>query len=119
MRIVRIENATRHKVLCERCEVADNMFTRMRGLLGKSTLAAGAGLLITPCPSIHMFGMKFSLDVVFLTRENIVTDMVENIAPGRYYVARPQQGKAYSALELPVGTINSTQTAVGDEVAIS
>ena len=118
MKIVRVFNVTRSAIICERCGVADNIFTRVRGLLGKSTLPENEGLLLVPCPSIHMFGMKFSLDVLFLTRENVVTDFVENIAPGKYYVAKAQHGKAHSALEIPVGTIARTSTQRGDQLLI-
>ncbi|HVF11009.1 MAG TPA: DUF192 domain-containing protein [Abditibacteriaceae bacterium] len=135
MRYVRLSNHTRQTVLCEKCGVADNMFTRGRGLLGKSALPAGEGLLIIPCPAIHMFGMRFALDVIFLTRENIVTDCVENIAPGKLYVAKarglhseaiidpplpaPKEAmNPYAAVELPVGTIARTSTQIGDQLAI-
>lgn len=118
MKKVRLYNVTRSKVLCENCRIADNIFTRVRGLLGRSTLDSGEGLLIVPCPSIHMFGMKMSLDVVFLTKENIVTDFVENIAPGQYYVAQNQFGKAHSALEIAPGIIAATSTRRGDEIRL-
>jgi uncharacterized membrane protein (UPF0127 family) len=118
MKTLRVLNEPRHAVLCERCGVADNIFTRVRGLLGRAALEAGEGLLIVPCPSIHMFGMKFSLDVVFLTRESIVTDFVENIAPGKYYLAKPHQGKTHSALELPMGTIARSGTQRGDRLRL-
>lgn len=88
MKIVRLVNQTQAKVLCPRCTVADNLLTRVRGLLGRDGLDEDEGLLIIPCPSIHMFGMKFSLDVIFLSKENIVVDWVENIAPGKLYVAQ-------------------------------
>ena len=114
MKTVRVLNTTREGVLCENCKVASNIFTRVRGLLGRTSLEENEGLLIVPCPSIHMFGMKFSLDVIFLSRENAVTDFVENIAPGKYYVAKPEHGKAHSALEVPVGTIARTSTQRGD-----
>lgn len=118
MKTVRIVNLTRTKVLCERCRVADTLFTRTRGLLGQSTLEPGTGLLLRPCPSIHMFGMKFPLDVIFLTRENIVTDYVENIAPGKLYIARRQFGRAYTALEVAIGTVQITDTHYGDRISI-
>ena len=118
MKKVRLYNVTRSKVLCENCRIADNIFTRVRGLLGRSTLHQDEGLLIVPCPSIHMFGMKMSLDVVFLTKENIVTDFVENIAPGQYYVAQNQFGKAHSALEIAPGIIAATSTRRGDEIRL-
>lgn len=118
MKTVRLVNLTRSKVLCERCCIADTFFTRTRGLLGKSSLEAGAGLLLRPCSSIHMFGMKFPLDVIFLTRENIVTDYVENIAPGKLYIARHRAGRAHSALEVAVGTVQITDTQSGDRISI-
>lgn len=118
MKIVRVVNQSRETILCGKCEVADNIFTRVRGLLGRRTLEAGEGLLIVPCPSIHMFGMKFSIDVLFLTHDNIVTDFVESIAPGKYYLAKSNHGKAHSALELPCGTIASNCTQRGDLLVI-
>ena len=113
MKKVRLYNVTRSKVLCENCRIADNIFTRVRGLLGRSTLDSGEGLLIVPCPSIHMWGMKFALDVVFISKENVVVDFVENIAPGKHYVAKKTHGKAHSALELSVGTIARHNIEIG------
>ena len=118
MKSVRVVNVTREKILCEKCGVANNLFTRVRGLLGRSSLNAEEGLLITPCPSIHMFGMKFALDVIFLSPENILTDFVENIAPGKFYVAQNHFGKAYSAVEIVPGTIAKTDTQRGDEIRL-
>ena len=116
MKIVRVFNATREKILCENCAIADNPFTRIRGLLGRSSLEENEGLLIVPCPSIHMFGMKFALDVIFISRENIVVDFVENIAPGKAYVAKKEIGKAHSALELAPGIVSTTGTQRGDKI---
>ena len=111
---VRIFNQTRNQILSERCAVADTLWTRVRGLLGRTGLESGEGLLIDPCPSIHMFGMKFPLDVIFVTKENVVTDFVENIAPGKAYIAKPHEGKARIAIELGVGAIANSSTRIGD-----
>ena len=54
------------RALCEECVVADNPFTRLRGLLGRRGLGAGEGLLLRPSPSIHTWFMRFAIDVVFL-----------------------------------------------------
>jgi len=116
MRYVRLTNATRSVVLSDNCGVADNFVTRVRGLLGRTSLREGEGLFITPCPSIHMFGMKFALDVIFVTPENVVTDWVENILPGKVYVAKAHCGKPQSAIELPVGTIPRSGTQYGDQL---
>jgi uncharacterized membrane protein (UPF0127 family) len=90
----------------------------MRGLSGRASLAEDEGLLIVPCPSIHMFGMKFSLDVIFVTTDNVVTDIVEGIAPRKIYVAKDNAGKPHSALELPVGAIARSATQIGDTLRV-
>ena len=116
MKTTRIIRAADASVICERCQIADNILTRVRGLLGRDGLGEDEGLLIVPCPSIHMFGMKFSLDVVFLSRENVVVDFVENIAPGKHYVAKKTHGKAHSALELAAGTIARHNIEIGQKL---
>jgi uncharacterized membrane protein (UPF0127 family) len=45
-----ILNVTRGNVVCERGVIADRALPRMRGLLGRSRLATGEGLLLTPAP---------------------------------------------------------------------
>ena len=55
---IQVENATRKVILVSAGEVADNSWTRFRGLLGRDSLEAGQGLLIVPCNSIHMFFMR-------------------------------------------------------------
>jgi len=125
MKLIRLINQTRGSVLCEHCAVANNPFTRIKGLLGRKSLAMDEGLLITPCPSVHMIGMKFAIDVLFLTRENVATDWVENLPPGfHFYVAKPRIdendatfGKPFAALELPAGAIAQSGVRLGDEIA--
>lgn len=120
-RLLRIENTTRATILAARCGVADNLVTRIRGLLGRDGLEDGEGLLISPCPSIHMWGMKFALDAVFLDSEGVVIDLAEDLKPGKYFVAKPLESegatlKARDVIELPVGTIARTQTQRGDRL---
>ena len=63
-----------------------------------------------------MFGMKFAIDVLFLTRDDVITDLVENIGPGKAHVARGQEGKPFGALELAAGTIQRTGVKIGDKL---
>ena len=117
MKAIRFVRANDNATICERCQIADNILTRVRGLLGCEHLDEDEGLLIVPCPSIHMWGMKFALDVVFLSKENVVVDFVENIAPGKHYVAKKTHGKAHSALELSVGTIARHNIEIGQTLS--
>lgn len=47
-------------------------FARARGLLGRRSLQQDEGLWIDRCSSIHMIGMRFAIDVVFLRRGEVV-----------------------------------------------
>ena len=67
----------------ESCWIADKPWSRMRGLLGRSSLPVGEGLLIKPCGSVHMFFMRFAIDVVFLDRELSVVGVVPELRPWR------------------------------------
>jgi uncharacterized membrane protein (UPF0127 family) len=111
---VRVRNADRDTVLGAEVEVADDWWRRLRGLLGRPPLRPGEGLLISPCRSVHMYGMKFGLDVVFLARDGRVVGLYEALAPGR--LTRWHRD-ALHALEVPSGTIASSGTCLGDRLA--
>jgi len=96
---VRLEREHGAGVVCERCKVADNALSRMRGLLGRSSLGVGEGLLIRPASSIHMFFMRFPIDAVFLDRTLRIVGIAESLRPWR--VAGRRGAKA--VLELPAG----------------
>lgn len=104
-------NNTRKTVLCSKASVADNFFTRARGLLGRRNLAEGEGLVITRCRSIHMFFMRFPIDAVFIDSQGAVVGFVENILP---YQLSPVFWSADRVVELPAGTIKATATDIGD-----
>jgi len=92
--------------------VATSPPARMRGLLGRSTLPAGHGLLIRPCKGIHTFFMKFPIDAVFLDRDNRVVALYRSLLPNRITRVYPA---AASVLELPGGTLGM-EAAVGDVI---
>jgi len=109
----RFHNATSGKTLAEKAGMADSFLTRLRGLLWRRPLQPGEGLYLTGCRSIHMFGMKYAIDAVFLDRAGSVVGVVRALPPGavsRFYRA------AEGCLELPAGTIEATGTQVGDTV---
>lgn len=67
-------------------EVARTLFARMRGLIGRSGLPPGAGLLILRCNAIHTFFMRFPIDAVFLDRNDQVVKVVRDIRPWHPFV---------------------------------
>ena len=86
-------------VVCDRCVVAASPFSRMKGLLGRSELRPGEGLLLRPASSIHTFFMRFPIDAVFLDRDWRVVGIAGDVAPWR--TAGRKGAKA--VLELPAG----------------
>jgi uncharacterized protein len=86
-------------IVCERCEIPENSFGRARGLLGRNRLEPGEGMLIDRAGSVHMFFMRFPIDVVFLDRDRTVVGVRHGLKPWRVAGAR----RAVAALELPAG----------------
>ena len=71
------------RVVCEHCLLARRPWHRMRGLLGRSSLAPGEGMLFQPAGSIHMFFMRFAIDAIFCDRDLVVIDVERDLAPWR------------------------------------
>ncbi len=112
---LRVHNATRGTELVDDGRVADDVRTRLVGLIGSPPLEPGQGLLIVPCSSIHMFFMGFAIDAVYLDGDCRVVGLDEGLRPWR--IGRLFRGARY-VLELPVGTIASTGTHLGDRLAL-
>ena len=93
--------------------VADAPLSRIVGLLGRRALEPGTGLLIVPCRAIHTCFMRFAIDVAFLDRDGCVVRAVPDVRPFR--VTSGGRG-AWSALELPSGTLEATGTQPGDRL---
>jgi uncharacterized membrane protein (UPF0127 family) len=104
-------NLTSGAVIAPRTSVADGMWSRFRGLMLRRPLAEGEALLIKPCSSVHMFFMRFALDIVFFDKEGVVVKIVSDLKPWRMALG----GKgAWSALELAAG--GAANVNVGDRI---
>jgi len=101
-------------VVCERCEVPESSFGRARGLLGRDGLEAGEGMLIDRAGSVHMFFMRFPIDVVFLDRDLKVVGVRHGLRPWQVAAAR----RAVAALELPAGAAAEAGIEEGDVLAL-
>lgn len=103
----------RHVEICDQLEIADTMWTRFVGLMGRSGLGDGAGLWIRSCNSIHTFFMRFSIDVLFVGEGDRVVALARRVAPFRMLM--PRWG-AHSVVELPSGAIDRRGLAEGMEL---
>jgi len=75
-------------VVCARVSLALNPFVRMKGLLGRDSLAVDEGILLRPAGSIHMLFMRFAIDVVFCDEELVVLSVVPGLRPWRMAAER-------------------------------
>jgi uncharacterized protein len=102
--------------LATKVRKADNFMTRLVGLLKRRTLGPEEALWLMPSKGIHTIGMKFPIDVVYLSRKNLVLRLISGMAP---YRISSINLKTYSILELPNGTIKKSRTEIGDQLEIS
>ena len=101
-------------MIAAQCELAESVPARTVGLLGRKGLAPGEGMLIAHTGSVHMFFMRFAIDVVFLDRTKTIVKIVPNLRPWRIALAR----HAKTALELPAGAAASLGLERGMTVAV-
>jgi uncharacterized membrane protein (UPF0127 family) len=111
---MRILNVTRGTELANDARVARRFWPRLVGLLGRSSLHRGEGLVIEPCRSVHTAFMRFAVDVVTVDRSGRVVKVVSYLKPFRLSATLRS---AYAVVELPICTIAESGTAVGDQLA--
>lgn len=80
-----------------RVRVANGVGARLLGLSHLDRERAGSGLLIPRCSSVHTFGMRFPLDLVFLDHDGAPTSVRRKVPPRRLVFDR----RASAVLELP------------------
>lgn len=116
MRLLHVVNTRRNVELGSRVGLADGWLGRLRGMLGRPAPESGEGLLLSPCRAVHMFGMRFPLDVAFLDSQGTVVASYPSLGPG----CRTRWHRdAVHAVELPAGTLEDSGTALGDVLAWS
>lgn len=116
MRLVRVVNTRLGLELGTRIGMADGWLTRLRGMWGRPEPRPGEGLFLTPCSSVHMFWMRFPLDVAFLDRSGTIVAIYPGLAPG----SRTRWHRnARHALELPSGALEQSGTTTGDVLSWS
>lgn len=93
-------------------EVAETRRDRRRGLLGRDELE---GVLVLPRTRwVHTIGMRFPIDVAFLTSAGVVRAVV-TMQPNRLGIPRP---RAHRVVEAPAGAFARWSVGPGDELDI-
>ena len=115
-------NLDRGSVLAAELEFGTSLWAKFKGLMGRAELPAGHGLWLPDSNGIHMMFMRFPIDAVFLGKPDAagvrpVVSVHHRLARWRGLV--PLVRGAHGVIELPVGTLASTATAVGDRIEIT
>ena len=115
-------NLTRGTILGSRLGVADSLWAKFMGLMGRPSLEPDAGLWLPDSNGIHMMFMRFPIDAVFVGRRDPGGScQVVSVHRGlRTWIGLvPLVRGAHGVLELPVGTIDRTATEVGDTLVLA
>lgn len=99
------------RVILENIIMADTYTKRLQGLLGRKGLEDKEGMMIVPCNSIHTYRMKFSIDVLFVDRDNVVVKVLRDFKPGRM---GPLVFKSHFVMEAEAGAFKDVN--VGDKL---
>lgn len=103
--------------LTDRCHIAEAFFERLKGLIGKQQLANGEGMFFPRCNSVHMWFMRFPIDVIFVDAQYRVTSVYSGLRPWRLLPVF--DFRASHALELPEGSIERVGVRKGDVLCSS
>ncbi len=120
---LRARNVSRSTAIAERLEVADGLWGKFMGLMGRRGLDPDAGLWLTDSNGIHMMFMRFAIDAVFLGKPDPGREGARPVVSVHRGLRAwtglvPLVRGAHGVLELPVGTIERSGTAVGDLVVL-
>lgn len=99
-----------NRELASHASLADNYGRRLKGLMLRSELPPGHGLIIQPCNMIHTHFMRFPIDVLFVSKEKEILHIITNMRPWRQ---SPRIKGAYYVVELPAGTVGDSGTETG------
>ena len=113
MNIIRVVNRSRGTLLGNQIALVDSWPGRLRGYLGRPEPKPGEGMLLARCNAVHMYGLEFALDLVFLDKDGEVVKTIEGLQPWKRTKRIPS---ARFALELPSGVISASGTRVGDRL---
>lgn len=105
MRYVKVVNQTTGQTLAARAAVADSIWSRFVGLQFKESLPRGAGLVLLPCESIHMFFMRFAIDAIFAAEDGRVVRVGRRLRP---WTVGPFVRRALYCVEIPAGAAEGT-----------
>lgn len=82
-----------------RLKLTSRFWQRLVGLLPYDDNWPFEGLWLVPCWSVHTFGLRRPIDLVFLDRKLAIVKVQHSVLPWRLALC----WRAYSVIELPAG----------------
>jgi uncharacterized membrane protein (UPF0127 family) len=103
------------RFIAHEVRIACSLRARLFGLVRERSLPTRSGLLLSPARSAHTLGMRFAIDVVFLSRQMRVLGLVRLVPPWRVLLAPRGTGHV---LELAAGQIAATGLKTGTFILV-
>jgi uncharacterized protein len=111
----RLINERTGKVVAERLLAAFDSASRRTGLLKHTALPDNEAIIIAPCNSVHTFFMKFTIDVIYVTRDGIVKKVSHAVRPWRMSASLG----AFATIECAEGVARAAGLRENDRVLVS
>lgn len=106
-----------HPQVIATLKFANSYFSRLKGLMFKKKL--NYALVLKPSnskyrffSSIHTLFIRFTMDVVFLNKDQVVFEIIQ-ISPWKFYIPK---GPANYIIEMEKGVIEKYKIAIGDKL---
>ena len=110
----RLVNRRNGKVVAHDLSVAIDSASRRKGLLGRDSMVQGSAIVIAPTNAIHTWFMRFDIDVAFVTKDGRILKIRHRLRPWRVFASM----RAFAAIELPAGALESSGTESGDTLVV-
>jgi uncharacterized membrane protein (UPF0127 family) len=115
MKTYSLRNTSNGKMLATRINRASDPWTRGVGLLPRAKVAADEGLWIANCSAVHTIGMRATLDLFFLDKDNRVLKIASAVPPNKLAVSCRN---ASTVVELGAAPEIGRDVLVGDRLAL-
>jgi uncharacterized protein len=103
------------RFIAHEVRIVHSLLARWCALSRERSLPTRAGLLLSPARGIHTLGMRFAVDVVFLSRQMRVVGLAARVPPLRVLLAPRGTGRV---LELAAGQIAATCLKAGAFIVV-
>ncbi len=110
-----IWNISKKNIISKMPVVAVGFCGRGRGMIAREFRDFDA-MVFHHCGAVHTMFMSLNLDILFIDCENRICGISEKTAPWKFLIRKPG---AITVIEMPEGTIEKTDSRVGDFVDLN